>query len=554
MASSIRAPCRPSTPRPTCSSCRPTRARPGGWSSTRRWPAACRPSCPTRSAAALISSKRGPRARSSRSATSRRSPMPSNAPWRSIRDAAARRSRRGGRSIRRTARHKVSWKPRPRCGGQRTAGRRALALVPIRQRMAPMDAARVRGAPRATIVDYGFLERIFLYFGLVAAALSPLARDPVAFGVGAVTPFVLMHIINRPGMPVAVIYLVIWQWGQIFARVVQTFPDGEALGGGLFGANVERAYWYMLASLVVLALTMRVTVGRLAPPTPQSRMAHARWQPHDLMMLYFGTLLLSVAIRFSGLLTSSLEQPATALLYCKTLVLFLLFANVLATGKGGKFALIAVLIEIITGFTGILSDFKAVFIFLALAAVAARIRWTVTLGIGAIVWGTALITLALFWTGVKTEYRRIATGSEISQTITASLGDRLGYLGNRAVTPGSIDWSEASYLLLIRFAYVDIFGSVITVQEASPQPAAMRQWSEGLGHVLQPRFLFPNKPALSDTDVYVRLARGDPTEEVRAGTSISVGYMAENFADLGFPGMLLGIAAIGLFAGTVYRF
>ena len=78
--------------------------------------------------------------------------------------------------------------------------------------------------------------------------LRRLAAPDVAFGVGAMTPFVLMHIINRPGMPVAVIYLVVWQWGQIFARVVQTFPDGEALGGGLFGANVERAYWYTWAS------------------------------------------------------------------------------------------------------------------------------------------------------------------------------------------------------------------------------------------------------------------------------------------------------------------
>ena len=38
------------------------------------------------------------------------------------------------------------------------------------------------------------------------------------------------------------------------------------------------------------------------------------------------------------------------------------------------------------------------------------------------------------------------------------------------------------------------------------------------------------------------LARADPTEQVRIGTSISVGYMAENFADFGFPGMLLGVA------------
>jgi hypothetical protein len=52
----------------------------------------------------------------------------------------------------------------------------------------------------------------------------------------------------------------------------------------------------------------------------------------------------------------------------------------------------------------------------------------------------------------------------------------------------------------------------------------------------------------------VRLAKGDPTEQMREGTSISVGYMAENFVDLGFPGMLAGIFVIGAFAAYVARY
>jgi hypothetical protein len=113
--------------------------------------------------------------------------------------------------------------------------------------------------------------------------------------------------------------------------------------------------------------------------------------------------------------------------------------------------------------------------------------------------------------------------------------------------------SETSYALLSRLAYVDIFGSVIDVQEASPEPIPMRQWMEAVDHVVTPRFLFPSKAALSDSDVFMRLARRFSTEEIRMGTSISVGYMGENFADLGFPGMLLGIAVLGLAIGGSMR-
>ena len=41
---------------------------------------------------------------------------------------------------------------------------------------------------------------------------------------------------------------------------------------------------------------------------------------------------------------------------------------------------------------------------------------------------------------------------------------------------------------------------------------------------------------------------------MRGGTSISVGYMAENYVDLGFPGMLGGVFAVGLMVALVVRF
>ena len=46
-----------------------------------------------------------------------------------------------------------------------------------------------------------------------------------------------------------------------------------------------------------------------------------------------------------------------------------------------------------------------------------------------------------------------------------------------------------------------------------------------LAHVLQPRFLFPAKAALSDTRMFMRLARADPMKQFTLGTSISVGYV-----------------------------
>jgi hypothetical protein len=170
------------------------------------------------------------------------------------------------------------------------------------------------------------------------------------------------------------------------------------------------------------------------------------------------------------------------------------------------------------------------------------------------VWLTVLMTLALFWTAVKIDYREFATGGEESQHLSVPLSERLAYLGNLAASPGNIDWSLASYALLSRFAYVDIFGSVIDYQQIARQTAPARQWQEAVDHVFRPRFLFPDKPALSDTETFARLTGADPAEVLRASTSISVGYMGENYVDLGFPGMLLGIAALGVMIAGVIRY
>jgi hypothetical protein len=411
----------------------------------------------------------------------------------------------------------------------------------------------IRAAP-ARVLDLNSLKRAFFYVAFALMFFAPFSRDPMALAVGAVVPWLILQILARPGMPVAVVYLFIWQWLQIFARVLQTIVDAESLANGLYGPYVAHAYWYMLAGLVVMALAVRMVLGNLKPPTPRDRTAHLEWRPLDLFWLYIGMLVVAVGCRFAAYMVPALDQPLDAVSRLKVVLLFMLFTTVMMTGRNSNLLWGALALEIVLGFTGLLSDFRGVFIYLAMAALAARVPLkgtTVVAGLGC---AGFLIFLALFWTSVKAEYREFATASSESQQVKVDLDARFGYLGNRLLSADSIDWNVASYALLTRLAYTDIFGSVIGVQETSPEPAVMRQWQDAIEHVAKPRFLFPDKAALSDSEVYTRLARGDSSEQVRLGTSISVGYMAENFVDLGFPGMLGGLFVIGLIYGMVIRY
>lgn len=412
---------------------------------------------------------------------------------------------------------------------------------------------QVASAPAPTF-DLNFLKRAFFYVALGLLFIAPFSQDPLAFAAGAIVPWVILQLIVRPGMPVAVAYLLLWQWLQIFSRVLQSIVDGESLANGLYGPNVARAYWYMLASLVVMAVAFRFVLGRARPPTLQERTAHYEWRPVDFFMMYVAFLFIAVGCRLAAMYIPALDQPLDAFGRVKIVLLFMLFATVLTTGRGHNVMWAAAGLELVLGFSGLLSDFKGVFIYLALAALAARVKIKGTTVAVALVSMAFLMYLALFWTSVKAEYREFATKSSDSQNVKAAFDERFGYLGNRIAASGDIDWSMASYALLSRLAYTDIFGSVIGVQETAPEAVFMGQWKDAVEHVLKPRFLFPGKAALSDTEVYLRLARGDASEQLRLGTSISVGYMAENFVDLGFPGMLAGVFVLALLYAVVIRY
>jgi hypothetical protein len=415
--------------------------------------------------------------------------------------------------------------------------------------MEPAFAPRRVGQSK---LDYKLLQRVFLGFGIVTVGLSPFSPDMVAFGAGGAAPWFILKIIGTARMPAAVPYFILWQWMQCFTRVLQGLIDGEPLSRDVFGPTIEDAYWYTLASTFVLAIAFRLVLGNLKAPKPEFADAHKSWQTRDLLMLYVAALIFSMVCESGARLIPALDQPFEAASHFKILAMAMLFSTVLATGQGRNVMIAVFLMEVLSGFGGLFSDFKGAFIYLGITALAVRVRWTGTAAFGAVIVTVVAVVLSLWWTAVKTDYREFATGSSDSQNIKTDLSSRVGYLGGKA-TDG-IDWDGAAYALLIRLSYVDIFGSVIGVQAVAPEPRVFGQWQDALEHVAKPRFLFPGKPPLSDTEVFIRLARGNASEAFRSGTSISVGYVAENYVDMGFPTMLAGIFGIGVMAAGICRY
>jgi hypothetical protein len=89
----------------------------------------------------------------------------------------------------------------------------------------------------------------------------------------------VLRIVGIPTLPAAVVFYLLWQWLQVYARTLVSVTDGEETARGLYGSWVVDAYWYMLASIVALALAIRAGQRTAAVATPgdgPSRLAGAR--------------------------------------------------------------------------------------------------------------------------------------------------------------------------------------------------------------------------------------------------------------------------------------
>lgn len=110
--------------------------------------------------------------------------------------------------------------------------------------------------------------------------------------------------------------------------------------------------------------------------------------------------------------------------------------------------------------------------------------------------------------------------------------------------------------LVERVSYITFFSLVldhVPNREPHADGALLRL---AVANAVMPRVLFPEKPVLESDSTYTRRFAGVLVAE--GGTSISIGYMAEFYADWGLQGMWLSIFAygcwIGLMAAVLRRF
>ena len=359
----------------------------------------------------------------------------------------------------------------------------------------------------------------------------------------------LIALLWRPGEPPLLLFGASFQWVQVTAKVFHADVFGVDIGVLSPSASIVEATWLSLIGLVVLALGMRFAVRRLPPQGERLAERAAGFSIGRAFWLWAVSAVVAVLIQNVAWSVAGLTQILLALVALKWAPFFWLAYLVFQRREGFVLFALAFGAELVQG-VGFFSGFKIVIFVTFLAALATRVRLTA----GTVVLGTTLalclLVLGSAWTVVKPAFRGQVEG-EHAQTASGSRSSQLAALGTLLLDLRAEDLVQGLDPLFQRVAYTDYFGLTMDFVPAYRPHGRGELWGTAVKHVLQPRLLFPDKPVLlSDSEVTMAYT-GQVLASDAQGTSISIGYMGESYADFGPVGMFGVVFLLGVGWGLV---
>jgi len=168
----------------------------------------------------------------------------------------------------------------------------------------------------------------------------------------------------------------------------------------------------------------------------------------------------------------------------------------------------------------------------------------------------ALMFFVLVWqTGVKQETRRAYDRDLVGQ----SPSERIAFFLTNAKDALPTVFEDTGGVvegLVERLSYITFFSLTLDHVPAREPFAGGELLRMAVLNGFMPRFLFPDKPVLPSDSTFTRRFTGIMVPE--EATSISIGYMAEFYADWGLTGMFVSVFGFGcwmaLGAAAVRRF
>jgi hypothetical protein len=365
----------------------------------------------------------------------------------------------------------------------------------------------------------------------------------------AAIAFIWVGALNTPVTSIIAGYLT-FQWLQVTSKVwiasiysidlgqPQTVSFCDTCVFRVF-PTTENAIYLALSCLAATSLAARM----FSRPT-QVNIGKSELNP---LLAVFAYLILLVLSRV-GSGAGGLAQPLLALGALRLSVVLVVCYAAVAYGRLTWTLVILVVFETALGFTGYFAGFAMVFFVLGVGLIAvAKTHWP-RVRLGLMIAVPILIILGTVWQVVKPSYRAFMNAGTQTQTIQVGFGEQIGALAELSGALDAKDLTRGFISVALRLEYVDFLSNAMEQVPSVIPHQAGGLWSEAIYHVLTPRILFPDKPALPSDSERTIAFTGRIVASGDKGTSISIGYVGDSYIDFG----TFGAVAISFGLGWLY--
>lgn len=388
---------------------------------------------------------------------------------------------------------------------------------------------------------------------LVLALIGLSTANYLVTPAALLTLPLIAFLVWREGEPPVLIFACAFQWLQATAAIFYTNQYGVSLEEAFGDWALDNATWLSIAAVVVLAVGIRVGLWGAGTSRGEELETGAERISIDRVIVLYGfAFVASVFLTRLAWLFTSITQVLLAIAAMKWAVVFLLCYSVLRQRRGYGYLAICIIMEFVAGFAGIFSSFKSVFFVLAVAAMsssaALRGRRLVTTTVCFLI----IFVTGVVWTAIKTDYRSFLAEGTSEEQEAVQIERKFSRLSELVQSINWENFTDGIDAMVLRVSYVRYFALTIENVPSRIPYEQGRLWGGAIVHILTPRLLFPDKPALSDSE-RTRIYAGVEVAGTEQSTSIGIGYVGESYIDYGPVGMFVPIFLLGVFYGVIYR-
>lgn len=285
-----------------------------------------------------------------------------------------------------------------------------------------------------------------------------------------------------------------------------------------------------------------------------------------LFLLYDGRKLLFIYVVYSifssflerVFLGVSIGQLLFGFIYMKWSFLAVLTIHTIFSAQNRTIVIVLISIEILLSFAGFWSSFKDYLLIITAAVLTTTSRISFRSILFLAFFGAIAFVLSSIWSYSKGEYRQYLTGGFRSQSVVqtdtwknlSELNSILSKDFSRSNYKNSFNLGSKS--LVDRVSYIEYFAMTVNfVPNQLPFEGGLLL-DNAIKHVTQPRFLFPNKKIIDDSEITSKYT-GRRFSGIKEGSSFSLGLVAEQYIDFGPINMFIPIFFFGAWIGYLYK-